>query len=56
MKIVSDNSTYCKVAKLVKNRKEFTEDKIPELEEIVMDDAKVKAICDASKSSMGRVE
>lgn len=53
VKIVNDNSTYCKVAQLVKNRKEFTEDKYAELEEIVMDEAKVKAICDAAKSSMG---
>ncbi|XP_052773586.1 nucleolar protein 56-like isoform X2 [Mya arenaria] len=53
MKIVNDNSMYCKVARLIKNRKEFTEDKMTELEEIVMDDAKVKAIYDASRSSMG---
>lgn len=53
VKIINDNSTYCKVARVMKNRKEFTEDKVPELEEIVMDDAKVKAIIDASKSSMG---
>ena len=54
VKIVNDNSTYCKVARLIKNRKEFTEDKVAELEELVMDDAKVKAILDASKSSMGK--
>ncbi|KAL4231581.1 snoRNP complex protein nop56 [Mactra antiquata] len=53
VKIVNDNHMYCRVAKLVKNRKEFTEEKIAELEEIVMDEAVVKAICDASKSSMG---
>jgi len=53
VKIVNDNSMYVKVARLIKNRKELTEDKIAEMEEIVMDDAKVKAIVDASKSSMG---
>ncbi|KAH3790086.1 nucleolar protein 56-like isoform X2 [Dreissena polymorpha] len=53
VKIVNDNSTYCKVARLIKNRKEFTEDKVAALEELVMDDAKVKAILDASRSSMG---
>ena len=53
MKLVNDNHMYAKVAKLIKNRKELTDDKLAELEEIVMDDAKVKAIVDASKSSMG---
>ena len=45
---------YAKVAKLIKNRKELTEDKLGALEELVMDDAKVKAIVDAARSSMGR--
>ena len=54
MKIVNDNHMYAKVARLIKNRKELTEDKLAELEEIVMDDAKVKAIVDAARSSMGR--
>ena len=54
MKIVNDNSMYCKVARLIKNRKEFTDDKMAALEEIVMDDAKVKAILDAARSSMGK--
>lgn len=53
VKIINDNYMYCNVAKLIKNRKEFTDDKVAELEEIVMDDAKVKAICDAARSSMG---
>ena len=53
VKIVNDNHMYCAVAKLIKNRKEFTDDKVAELEEIVMDDAKVQAICDAARSSMG---
>lgn len=53
VKIVNDNHMYCRVAKLIKNRKEFTDEKIAELEEIVMDEAVVKAIHDASKSSMG---
>ena len=54
VKIVNDNHLYAKVAKLIKNRKELTDDKLGELEEIVMDDAKVKAIVDAARSSMGR--
>lgn len=53
VKIVPDNYTYAKVTKLIKNRKELDDDKREALEEIVMDSAKVQAIIDASKSSMG---
>ena len=53
MKIVSDNYMYARVAQFVKSRKDLTEDKLEDLEEIVMDSAKAKAIYDASKSSMG---
>lgn len=53
MKIVSDNYMYARVAKFVKSRKDLTEDKLEDLEEIVMDSGKAKAIYDASKSSMG---
>ena len=55
MKLVNDNNMYAKVARLIKNRKDLTDDKLAELEEIVMDDAKVKAICDAARSSMGEL-
>lgn len=44
---------FAKVARFIKNRKELTEDKLEELEEIVMDSSKAQAILDASKSSMG---
>ena len=44
---------YAKVVKIVKNRKELTEELLEQLEECVMDSAKAKAIIDASKSSMG---
>ena len=53
VKIVSDNHLYAKVVKLIKNRKELSEDIYEKLEETVMDSAKAKAIIDASKSSMG---
>ncbi|XP_013390767.1 nucleolar protein 56-like [Lingula anatina] len=53
VKIVNDNYMFARVAKYIKNRKEFTEDMVEGLEEIVMDAAKAKAIIDASKSSMG---
>jgi nucleolar protein 56 len=53
IKIVTDNNMYAKVVRIVKNRKELTEDMLEQLEEVVMDSAKAKAIIDASKSSMG---
>ncbi|EDO37115.1 predicted protein [Nematostella vectensis] len=53
VKIVNDNYMYAKVAKYIKSRKDLSEDKLEGLEDIVMDEAKAKAIYDASKSSMG---
>jgi nucleolar protein 56 len=46
---------YAKVVKIVKNRKELTDELLEQLEECVMDSAKAKAIIDASKSSMGLI-
>lgn len=54
IKIVSDNYTYCRLAKLIGNRKELSEESLEALEEIVMDSAKAQAILDASRSSMGQ--
>jgi len=53
VKIVNDNHMYAKVAYYIKSRKDFTEDKLEGLTEIVMDEGKAQAILDASKSSMG---
>ncbi|XP_042565368.1 nucleolar protein 56 [Clupea harengus] len=53
VKIVPDNSTYCRLAKLIGNRKELSEENLEALEEVVMDSAKAQAILDASRSSMG---
>ncbi|KAM9410005.1 nucleolar protein 56 [Pholidichthys leucotaenia] len=53
IKIVSDNSLYCRVAQLIGNRKDLTEESLESLEEVVMDSAKAQAILDASRSSMG---
>ncbi|OCT57304.1 hypothetical protein XELAEV_18003681mg [Xenopus laevis] len=53
IKIVSDNYTYCRMAKFIGNRKELSEEKLEEMEEIVMDSAKAQAVLDASRSSMG---
>ncbi|KAK2862412.1 hypothetical protein Q5P01_001945 [Channa striata] len=53
IKIVSENSMYCRLAQLIGNRKELTEESLESLEEVVMDSAKAQAILDASRSSMG---
>ncbi|XP_032892157.1 nucleolar protein 56 [Amblyraja radiata] len=53
IKIVAENYTYCRLAKLIGNRKELSEESLPMLEEVVMDSAKAQAILDASRSSMG---
>ncbi|XP_054472767.1 nucleolar protein 56 [Anoplopoma fimbria] len=53
IKIVSDNFMYCRMAQLIGNRKELSEESLPSLEEVVMDAAKAQAILDASRSSMG---
>ncbi|XP_039615038.1 nucleolar protein 56 [Polypterus senegalus] len=53
IKIISDNYTYCCLAKLIGNRKELSSESLEALEEVVMDSAKAQAILEASKSSMG---
>ncbi|XP_034536232.1 nucleolar protein 56 [Notolabrus celidotus] len=53
IKIVPDNSMYCRLAQLIGNRKELSEESLESLEEVVMDSAKAQAILDASRSSMG---
>ncbi|XP_069043549.1 nucleolar protein 56 isoform X3 [Lepisosteus oculatus] len=53
IKIVTDNSTYCRLARLIGNRKELSEESLEALEEVVMDSAKAQAILEASRSSMG---
>ncbi|CDQ71105.1 unnamed protein product [Oncorhynchus mykiss] len=40
IKIVTDNSTYCKMTQLIGNRKELSEESLESLEEVVMDSAK----------------
>jgi len=53
IKIVPENALYARVVKLIKNRKEITQDHFEKLEEILMDSARAQAVIDASKSSMG---
>uniref|UniRef100_A0A182P562 Nucleolar protein 56 n=1 Tax=Anopheles epiroticus TaxID=199890 RepID=A0A182P562_9DIPT len=52
-KIVTENYMFAKVAHFIKDRKSLTAERLPELEEIVMDEGKAQAILDASKMSMG---
>lgn len=53
VKIVTDNYMYARVVQVIKNRKEITPEMVEPLEEIIMDSAKVQAIFDAARSSMG---
>merc|ERR1712141_364919 len=53
IKIVPENALYAGVVKLIKNRKELSQDLFEKLEEVLMDSARAQAIIDASKSSMG---
>ncbi|KAJ8395558.1 hypothetical protein AAFF_G00030390 [Aldrovandia affinis] len=53
VKIVPDNSTYCRMTRLIGNRKELSEESLEGMEEVVMDSAKAQAILEASRSSMG---
>jgi len=53
IKIVPENALYAKVVKLIKNRKELTQDLLEDIEAILMDSARAQAVIDASKSSMG---
>jgi len=51
--IIKDNYMYARVTQVIGDRHAFTQDKLDKLEEIVMDSAKVKAIHDAARMSMG---
>jgi len=53
IKIVPENALYARVVKLIKNRKELSQDLFEKLEEILMDSSRAQAVIDASKSSMG---
>lgn len=53
VKIASDNYMYCRLAKLLGNRKDMAEDILDKIEEITMDSGKASAILSASKMSMG---
>ncbi|XP_011869625.1 PREDICTED: nucleolar protein 56 [Vollenhovia emeryi] len=52
-KVVPEIYMYAKVAQVVKNRKQLTDEKVAMLEEVVMDSTRAGAIVNAAKSSMG---
>lgn len=50
---MNDNYQYARLVHLIGNKAELTEEKLPEIEEIVLDEAKARQIIDAAKTSMG---
>ncbi|ONK67511.1 uncharacterized protein A4U43_C05F800 [Asparagus officinalis] len=54
VKIVNDNYLYAKIAKLVQNKSDLSEDHIPQLSDILGDEDKAKEIVEAAKASMGQ--
>lgn len=55
MKIVNDNYLYAKLAKFIEDKAKLSEDKIPELTDILGDEEKAKEVVEAAKASMGRI-
>lgn len=53
IKIIPENYTYAKAAKIIGNRKELSEENLEALEEVVQDESKARAILSAARSSMG---
>eukprot|EP00775_Hariotina_reticulata_P010341 gene10342-10498_t len=54
VKIVPDNYLYARVALVVKDKGTLTEEKLPELTEVLGDAVKAQQVLDASKASMGQ--
>lgn len=54
VKIVNDNYLYAKLALLIKDKANLSEDNLDAMEEIVSDPAKAKQILEAARSSMGQ--
>merc|ERR1712198_820754 len=52
-KLVPEQTNYAKVVKIVKSRKELTEESVDQMEEILQDRNVALAVLNASKSSMG---
>ncbi|KAJ6764199.1 NUCLEOLAR PROTEIN 5 NUCLEOLAR PROTEIN NOP5 NOP58 [Salix koriyanagi] len=53
-KIVNDNYLYAKLAKFIDDKSKLSEDKLPELTDILGDEDKAKEVVEAAKASMGQ--
>lgn len=56
IKVVPDNYLFAKCAQFIKNRKELSEESLPQLTEIVNDAGIAQSVLDASRSSMGKMK
>ncbi|KAJ9140190.1 hypothetical protein P3X46_030866 [Hevea brasiliensis] len=54
VKIVNDNYLYAKLAKFIDDKAKLSEDKIPELTDILGDEDRAKEVVEAAKASMGQ--
>ena len=53
-RIITDNEIYAQIVNLIEHRDNLTEEMLPQLEEICLDEEKAKDILAASKISMGQ--
>lgn len=53
IKIVTDNIQYARVVGIIKNKSSLSEETLPALNEILLDDEMAKDVLDAARSSMG---
>lgn len=53
IKVVQDNIQYARVIGVVKNKSSLSDDSIPELNAVLMDEQKCRDVLDAARSSMG---
>lgn len=53
IKIVTDNIQYARVVGIIKNKSSISEETLPALNEILLDDDMAKDVLDAARSSMG---
>lgn len=54
IKVVPDNYLYARVALIVKDKGTLSEEKLPELTEVLGEEAKAQEVLDAAKASMGQ--
>lgn len=53
IKVVPDNIQYARVIRLVKNKSSLSDESLPALNELLLDEQKSKDVLDAARSSMG---